>query len=430
MALYCVLPIYTQILIAGYVKMFKNILMQVKLIIRQRRTQVVWLIFVLLSLPHFNPTYFDEQVPEAELLINIWRIISTMVFLVLILGIRKRVSLISILIGIQQGYVVINTVLQRGNIFGCAITAVSIVSVVLLYDMMQDEKAIFLSSQLFCFEILIYVNLLTVILFPKGMYTIDDVNISLAVTVKNYFLGYYNTHTKIFIPALMIAFLYKEVSHKKIRTWLLTAAIFTTAILVWSGGELVALFGMAIVYILFKNRTRLFNYYSYWSLHIWFFVLIICLKLQNLFRWLIDDILGKWNSLNGRMTLWDRTMDLILDSWVFGFGTKFALERELEGGFDWAGYAHNLLLELMYKGGIINIIFFLMIVIIAGLHIFRYKNSEESKIISIAFLGWCITDLVEAFFTPFLLAMFVVAYYSNYERNKVILKKILFIEIC
>ena len=43
----------------------------------------------------------------------------------------------------------------------------------------------------------------------------------------------------------------------------------------------------------------------------------------------------------------------------------------------------------------------------------NHKNCETAKIISIAFLGWCIQSYVEAYLDPFLIGMFVVAVYCT-----------------
>ena len=48
-----------------------------------------------------------------------------------------------------------------------------------------------------------------------------------------------------------------------------------------------------------------------------------------------------------------------------------------------------------------------------GVAVYQNRNTMESKIIAIGFLGWCIATLVEPFTTPFLMGMFVIAYYSN-----------------
>ena len=174
-----------------------------------------------------------------------------------------------------------------------------------------------------------------------------------------------------------------------------------------------SLAGMAATYLFFKNYTLIFNYFSYWCLHILFFVCIVQMKLQNLFRWFIDDILDKWNSLKVRMDLWDRILMFVSASLFTGYGVEDGTVRELKTGFHFAMHAHNMLLEILYQGGIVNILLWIGIVVIAGRKLYQYRYTSESKLIATAFLGWCIATLVEPFTSPFLMGMFVSAYHSN-----------------
>lgn len=368
-----------------------------------------WLLLVLLTLPHLKPGYF-EQSPLMDLIFNLWRIVSFAIIIARLVFVKQKISAIVVLICIQQTFILGVTLLNEGDIYICAVSVFSIISIVLLYDGMRYDREVFLSSQLFCFELMIYINLITELLFPDGMYATHE---SLFVSNRHWFLGFYNNHTVYFIPAFMFAWLYKETTGKKLRTYFLTCVIFISALLVWSGGVLMALFGMAFVYVLLKNRTRLFHYYTYWSIHVFFYLFIVVLKLQDVFQWLIDGVLGKWRSLLLRMTLWDRTRGFISEAPLFGHGVFNAITRQLENGFNWAGHAHNLLLELLYQGGLVYLALWVTIVIVAGKKLYRYRNTMESKIIAIAFFGWCLATLVEPFTSPFLMGMFIIAYYSN-----------------
>lgn len=379
----------------------------------------VWIMLVLLTLPHLNPAYLN-QFSVTDNLINFMRVISFAFIIVWMLVIKKRVSLIAVLIGIQQAYLMCNTIILGGAIRDSVISVFSVLSIVFLYDLAHDEGEAFLSSQLFCFEIMIYINLITEILFPKTLYVVTESETSMFILYKNWFLGFYNNHTRFFLPALMIAFLYKMETGKKIRVYILTAAIFISPVLVWAGGPIVALFGMGVAYLLFKRRTKICNYYSYWMLHILFFVFIILLKMQNIFRWLIDGVLGKWKSLVVRMELWDKYLGFISEKFIFGHGIEIPIVRQMKAATDWAYHAHNQFLEILYQGGIINLILFTIIVIVAGKNVYRYRDTEESKIISVAFLGWCIHGLVEPFMTSFLMGMFVIAYHSNVRNGAVV----------
>lgn len=220
-------------------------------------------------------------------------------------------------------------------------------------------------------------------------------------------------YTKYCIPALMFAWLYKEKTNLKLRPYFLVVGIILSAILVFAGGFALAISGMLIVYIFLKNWTRVFNYFSYWALHIIFFVAVNMLKIQNLFLWLIDGILGKLRSFETRMLLWEKTIQFISDSPLIGHGMQSSTVRITEYQLSYGIHAHNMLLEIFYQSGTIGFILWSILVLCAGYNVYRNRNTTESKIISTAFLGWCITTLVEPFTTPFFMGMFIIAYRSN-----------------
>ncbi len=380
-----------------------------------KQDSYLWIILVLLTLPQLNPKYLG-QFALSNAIVNCLRVISSLIILVWMLAVKRKLSVIVLVIGLQQGYLLLRTVIAGGAVRNCMLSVVAILSVVMLYDVALEKRKVFLSSQLFCFEVVIYINLVTEILFPDSMY-VPPLENTLHVSSRYWFLGFYNSHIQYFLPALMIAFLYKEETGKSIRKILLTAAIAVSVIKVWSAGSLVTLFGMAVVYAVFKNKTKIFHYYSYWILPIIFFVFGILLKAQVLLESLIEGVLGKWHSFELRMSLWDKCLDFILARPVFGYGDEYPIELEMKTGMAWASYTHNQLLEIVYKGGIINLVLFAVIVIIAGKNVYQYRDTIESKIIATVFLGWCLNGLVEASLNPLVIGMFVIAYYSNIENG-------------
>ncbi len=377
-----------------------------------KKNTLMWLFLVVLTLPHMNPAYL-ERISSIESIMNMWRLMSFAVVVFWTLFIKKHISSIVIIIAAWELLLFITTLFHQGEVYNSVTAAFSVLSIVLLYDVAHDKGEIFLSSQLFCFEIVIYINLITELIYPNGLYT-ESSSTKAFVGRLYWFLGYYNNHTRYFVPALLFAWLYYQTTRKKGRTLFLTGAIFLSAVLAWSGGTILSLLAMIIVFIFFKNRVHIFNYYTYWMLHIIFFVFVIILKSQNLFMWLIDDFLGKRSSLIGRMLAWDRTLKIISDSPLFGYGIKDSFFRVAEYNVGWAAiHAHNMLLEILYQSGVVGICLWTLIVIIAGKRVYKCCDKEENKIIAIAFLGWCVATLVEPFTSCFLMGMFVIAYYSN-----------------
>lgn len=373
------------------------------------RDALYWLLLVFLTLPHMKPAYFKAMVPTADLIFDILRGTSFLIIALWYVIERKPVSLVVVLVAVWRVFLVSSTFVHNGEVYDCIAVSFSIISVMLLYDTAYNyRKETFLSAQLFCFELVIYINLLTEILFPNGMYVNDSFPYS-----PNWFLGYYNGYSVLFVPGLMFAWLYRDKTGKNLRTYLFTAGVIVSIIKVYAGGEALSAACMVLVFVFFKNRTRIFNYMNYWLLHVYFIILVFVFRIQNLFTWLLDDILGKLASFLGRLELWEKTLVLLKQSPIIGFGIQDKAVRLAEYHSAWQIHSHNQLMELLYQGGIIGFALFVLTVYFSGRKLMKYAYTQESKIIATAFLGWCVATLVEPFTTPFLIGMFVIAYRSN-----------------
>ena len=367
-----------------------------------------WL-YVFLIMPHLKPVYL-ERIPLWDNLFNAWRLLSFLIILIQLFLIRQKISKVCLLLVIMEIYLFCVTGLRGGEMAKVLKDGFSLLSVAFLYDALDKRVKTFLSALLFSMEVLIYINLATIILYPNGLY-VSFVNY-LLTTYKNYFLGYYNTHSVYYIPALVAAYLYREITGKSFRAYALTVAIFTSAILTWSGGILISLSAMTAGYLFFhftKNRkSRILTYYTCWAIHPLFFFSIILFKIQNLFRWLIDGTLHKWYSLISRQKLWDRMLDLVSRHFIIGHGVASLLNRQIESGVNLT-HAHNQFLEILYQGGLIYLILFTILVIVSGKRFYARRDTKIAQIITIGFLGWCVHTTVEPYMTPFLMGLFIMA---------------------
>jgi O-antigen ligase len=189
--------------------------------------------------------------------------------------------------------------------------------------------------------------------------------------------------------------------------------ITISSVLTWSGGVLVAVFLSVFFIFMGKKHTRLFNYMNYWLIQPAALILILGLQVQNTFRWFLDSFLGKWSSITGRINLWKKVVEYISVSPVIGYGMETGLVREIKTGMYWAVHAHNLILEILYQGGVVYFGLFILLVCLCGRKMMRNKNTFVVVVIAAAFGGWSVHSIVEPYITPFLMGMFIVGYYCD-----------------
>ena len=364
-------------------------------------------VIALLTLPHLKTEYF-EVLPEIDFIFNISRIISF--FIILFLYVMKgRINELVLTFLFMEVFLLINTIVHDGDIYSCMISCFSTISIVLLYDMGSKASVSFIRGQMFLFEIFIYINLLTVIIYPDGLYQAYYIR-------NNWFLGYYNVQDKYFLLALIFAFIYKKQTGKAFRCNLLLGAVVTTVFITKSAGIMIQICLIVIAYF-FRKKTRLFNYCSYCLLQLSYFIMIIILQQHHILGWILNDILHKWKSLEGRMYVWEKALKNFLESPIWGYGIEPSITRKASYG--WAFHAHNFLLEVLHQGGIIYLVFLLVIIILAGKKIMKLRNTEVAQIISLGILGWSVHGTVEPMIGALYMGIFVLAYHSDDFVNSI-----------
>ena len=376
------------------------------------------ILLFFLIIPHLKPPYF-RQLFLLDNLFDGWRLLSFII--ILFLAISERViTRITVLLIIMESYVVVNTIIHSGDIHSAVLEAFSVISIAFIYEysIYKNIDAL-ITVLLFCFEILVMANLISEILFPNGLYLELS---EMGKKSANWLLGYYNSHTQYYIPAIVVSLLYAEKTGKYKRTIILMAVIIFSSLIVLSAGVIISLALMFFVFVFLRKFTGFFNYYTYWITQVAFLLFVIIQQRFERFGGLLT-LVGKISSLTGRIPIWNKELVYINNSLITGYGIVSSDIRRAElGGAHWARYAHNLILEIMYNGGLIYITLFTLVIIVAGVNLWRERTNIIAQIISIGFMGWCIQSYVDAFITPFLVGMFVIAYhyfdFKNYSLRQ------------
>ncbi len=384
-----------------------------------RKELSLWIKIVVLVLPHFNPGYLNMLGVVGTIFDGI-RVLSILVAVTLIVANGIMPSKVTVIIIIQRLFLIMLTFFNGGEIRDITLEMGSVVAVLLLFEyfLRASTWKVYLSAMLFCFELMIGINLATIILFPHGMYWTNGYRDTFFVSWRCWFLGYYNNLTQFLIPGYMFALLYIDETKKKLRSYLLIFAMFLSAYFLKSGGVVVSLISITLIWAFFKNRTLFFNYYTYWLSQVVFIVVVLSIGFNTkLLNWILDIIFNKKESFLGRVILWGKYAKQIISSPIVGYGIPDLIVRKKISGMSWGTHAHNLILEILYRGGIVNLVFWIAMVLIAGKYVYKYRNDNTCKIIAACFGGWCVDSFVEPFMTPFLMGMFVIAYYVGFSKD-------------
>ncbi len=367
-------------------------------------------LYFLILIPFFK-TDFLARFQLVSTLFNFLKILS-IGFIILTVCKRKYLSKKMLLLFAFGLTIIIPTVLYNGDKAAMLNYFISFWCLSYLVDTL-NQKEKFLGTLLFIFEIFIYINFITMLFYPSGMYSTGT--ISNGIAYQNWFLGFKNILVCYFLPAYIISYLYMNITGNKTRTFFLTIVIFVSTLI---SGSTTTLVGITIlllfsVFSFLQKQYKIFNFKNYFiTIIILFFCIVIC-RFQNLFEFLIVDILNKDLTFTNRTELWDITLDAIANKPIIGHGWESTDLRHLMYNSSTIITAHNQILEYMYLGGIIAITVLFIIINIANNDLKKYYKDKNIQIISLGFFIYQILNLTEVYLNPIILLLLIFAVFGD-----------------
>lgn len=366
------------------------------------------ILIFLLMFPIIKPDSIREIAPLMETLFDIGRLIS--VFLILIIycsTLRKKTGIRSslwVLMLLEVWIVFVTAVNNPDRLFASIINGCAIVAVFMLVESFSqsDTKAL-LKALMANFEWVIYVNLITQILFPEGVYQFRE--------HPCYFLGLNNSAVIYLLPAVIISYLNYVCLGSKLRPLLLLMASTVSVIIGWCATSIVGLITLAIVLIFLKTKrtSETFKLLYIWIISIVFDLLISVFRIMEIFppfRSFIENFLRKSTTLSGRTYIWDQTLRYWARYPLIGNGYDTTLPFEAS----YVSHAHNAYLQYLLIGGIIGLIIFVAFNLLSISYFdASCGTSRSGKGFKAAFAVLFVTYITEACNYPLLFVLYSLA---------------------
>ena len=362
------------------------------------------------------------NIPPAYIVLNekistLIEIIQVIIFLVVVLlymsySKKRGLSTIIILIVLFWGIYIFSTVVHSGNIGAAIKPLINTFSLCAIFEMCKEKNLNFINTGLTYFGIIIFINLVTIILFPKGLYLVYG-NIN-----EHFFLGHRNNSIEYIIPAICFANLVNYESDVKfsLKNIIILGMSITTVLLTWSANAILVM--AFIVFSLYlptkKTIQKVINCQRFFIIYMAAFVGIIIYRLQYYFSWLIVDILHKSLDFTYRTYIWDKSIYWIKKSLLIGYGYESPLLKTIK--ITHPNSCHNYILDFMYMGGII-MVGILIIILITIFKKLKNSKSYASKILTITicsyFILWFATPIHKDVLSIMFL-IFTIAYNIKY----------------
>lgn len=225
----------------------------------------------------------------------------------------------------------------------------------------------------------VYLNFLLTLISPGAHFYIEG--------KAAFILGRnYNSMGPVLLAAIITNAFYFYNERRMLLNLIVVSAIsFFTVVIMGSMTSAVGI-ALTVLFILFskiKGARFALKIFFIFVLSFNFILIYMQMEINNNYAiWFIEDILGKDMTFTDRARVWLEAVDLIIESHWIGYGLQPP---------EWFDYhfnvlsAHNFILAMLLKGGIILLCIFVIILIIC------IKNANKNTTKSITFLqfGCC-----------------------------------------
>ena len=370
-----------------------------KLIIN--KTNFKWYcISVLLTLRYLLPNYFDSIIEQNGLIETMVAVIPLMVGIYIIISSRCRITESFFPFILYYFLLVMATAVNRGYIGNVIIHSLHVLMLCLAVDIISKDE-----SQLIGFlkavrdiTLVFYVaNFIFTVIYPHGIPALTE-----SPLFPTFLYGNVNSTIKYIIPGICCSCVLDNKNHKRISavTLVFILGIFENAIRVYMTATAVVAALFILLWVLCKNWIVGKEKWIYLAILIslaLFEFLIVLNKNSAEFVTLLTMAFKKTADFSGRRKLWDNTIRLIQEKWLWGYGykTRDFLKQNIG---NYSG-SHNYFLDVIFQRGVFGEILFVSI-ITAPFILIKKRVLSDGEYILLGVCGACyLMFLIEPFFT-------------------------------
>lgn len=284
------------------------------------------------------------------------------------------------------------------TIFGCYI----------LFELLRVDLKNALNAFLIILEIYVYINFITLIIWPNGL-------LEAQTEYPKWFLGIDNLHIVYILPAIVVSYIYSYLNSKEkkisVRSKIFTLVCVVSLILRMSITSIIGITAFIVVNVLLNliKERKIINFYSVYVFMIGLYLAVVMFRLQNVFAFLITDILGKDLTFTGRTYVWDYVIKSIMRKPLFGYGNVKLIENIYFN--NWVhnfSHPHNLMLNILFKGGIFSFGIFTSILINLAQRMKKFSNEKVYNVVLSFIFTFLLMSLTEVFNLEYFFAILVI----------------------
>lgn len=204
--------------------------------------------------------------------------------------------------------------------------------------------------------VLVFINWLTIVIFPSGLYLSE-------LYTTNWFFLYDNMHIIWYLAAICISYINHEINNTKRYNLAILLFLTTYSVIFCLSANSIVAYAILLFYLVFANflnKSKILNYKSYLVTFILANISFVFLRVQEWFSWFIVELLGKSLTFTGRTVIWDKALNYIAARPILGYGLEPSSVIAYKLGNVHYTHAHNTLLDITYKGGLVSSFLFMV----------------------------------------------------------------------
>lgn len=309
----------------------------------------------------------------------------------------------------------VSTYLNDGVWYQYFAYLLKITTVFLYVKLLFINEKIDFDCMLLPIKLLFLLNIISFIVYPNGMYTMIGTNgnfysneVWIMGGKNSYF--FYITFS-IVISMLKYYFIKPTISYGIKRDFWLYILCFVNIFLCSKSSTTIVGFILLMLYIIleekkvFKSRNIIFVYVVFLVL----FVYVCVFDNNRYFMSFISSNTGKDITFTGRVFIWEKTIQAICNKPWMGYGFE-----DVGKTIDLIGQttAHNKYLWVLYRGGIVGLFLFILILYISIKQLYKkYECSVSRNLVGVMFvvlITWCIEVYDN---NTFIFAIIVICFY-------------------
>ncbi len=332
-----------------------------------------FIIFLLVFTPFMIPVYFLEYLDLGRLF-NLWKVASLLYTIIQLIIINKFViSKEVIILVIFSLFLFLSTLLYSfENLYEWSKYILSfIIPSIIFYFYLKNYSVQLLGSLEIILGAEIFINVITQIIFPNGLYLTGGrgTTIAFVLGMENRFFFTYITFLAFGIPLINC---YKRF---KVFYYVTLIVINISLFYAWSVGAMIAIVIFDILLILNYFKIFPLNIKKATIILLFLNLGIVFFQIQQYFASFIENVLKKSVTFSGRTALWNMAIDYIKQRFLFGYGMNSS--EDLMKMYVGLVHPHNQLLQVLFQSGVLG---FSIHILFIGSCLYKLSKLNDKKL--------------------------------------------------